>query len=144
LDCLVWLPPQPIGFGLSLVSLMLMLGGIGFRHFHALAHLGRSFSLMAEAAPFGTGGTLRQHSPSALCGRGRVSAGLMLQYISPLALALVRYKSASQLIRIKKTKKMCWRACFPIRSLQSPYRAAGPRSIESRHSCFVYAPTVSL
>src|SRR4029450_944997 len=44
---LVWLPVQPIGLGLSLASLLLMLAGAGFS-IYSIWHLGRSFSVMAE------------------------------------------------------------------------------------------------
>ena len=44
---IVWLPPR-MGFALSLLSLTLIFAGVGFS-VHALAHLGRAFSLMAEA-----------------------------------------------------------------------------------------------
>jgi len=101
----VWLPPQPIGFGLSLLSLMLMLGGLGFA-IYALAHLGRSFSLMAEARRLVTDGPYASIRHPLYVGEAASLLGLMLQYISPLALALVAVQICIQLIRIKNEENV--------------------------------------
>ncbi len=70
----VWLPPRAMGLMLSFLSLTLILCGVAFAIF-ALLHLGRSFSLMAEART--------------------------LQYLSPLALGILLLQLVFQLWRMK-------------------------------------------
>jgi len=101
----VWLPAQPIGFALSLVSLSLMLGGLGFA-IYALVHLGRSFSLMPEARRLVTNGPYASVRHPLYLGEAASLVGLTLQYISPLAFALVAVQISIQLVRIKNEENV--------------------------------------
>jgi len=96
----VWLPPQPIGFALSLLSIMLIVGGLGFA-IYALVHLGRSFSLMAEARRLVTDGPYAWIRHPLYLGEAVSMVGLMLQYISPLAIAIVGVQLSFQLLRMR-------------------------------------------
>ena len=97
---LVWLPTQPIGLGLSLVSLLLMLAGAGFS-VYSLSHLGRSFSLMAEARRLVTDGPYSRIRHPLYLGEAVSLLGLTLQYLSPLALAILAVQVGFQLWRMK-------------------------------------------
>ena len=101
----VWLPQQPIGLVLSLLSLALIFGGISFSSF-ALLHLGRSFSLMAEARHLVTGGPYALIRHPIYLGEAISTLGLMLQYLSPLAIALVAVQLAFQFIRMKNEEQV--------------------------------------
>jgi len=94
------LPPQPIGFALSLLSLMLLLGGLGFA-VYALFHLGRSFSVMAEARRLVIDGPYAKVRHPLYLGEAVAMLGLTLQYLSPFALLLLTVQLAFQLIRMK-------------------------------------------
>jgi len=96
----VWLPPQPLGFELSLLSLILMLGGLGFA-VYALFHLGRSFSLMAEARRLVIDGPYAKVRHPLYLGEAFAMLGLTLQYLSAFALLLLTLQLAFQLIRMK-------------------------------------------
>jgi protein-S-isoprenylcysteine O-methyltransferase Ste14 len=96
----VWLPQQPIGVALSLVSLMLMLGGAAFSAF-SISHLGRSFSVMAEARRLVTDGPYSRIRHPLYLGEAVSFLGLTLQYLSPLALALFVVQIGFQLVRMK-------------------------------------------
>jgi protein-S-isoprenylcysteine O-methyltransferase Ste14 len=96
----VWLPVQPIDLMLSFISLALILGGVCFSIF-ALAHLGRSFSLMPEARQLVTDGPYAVVRHPLYLGEAFSTLGLMLQYLSPLAVAIVALQLAFQLQRIK-------------------------------------------
>jgi len=96
----VWLPPQPMGFELSLLSLSLMLGGLGFA-VYALFHLGRSFSVMAEARRLVIDGPYATVRHPLYLGEAIATLGLTLQYLSAFALLLLTLQLAFQLIRMK-------------------------------------------
>jgi protein-S-isoprenylcysteine O-methyltransferase Ste14 len=97
---LVWLEPQPIGVGLSLASLLLMLGGAAFSAY-SIAHLGRSFSIMAEARQLVTDGPYSRVRHPLYLGEAVSFLGLTLQYLSPLALAIFVVQIGFQLVRMK-------------------------------------------
>jgi len=96
----VWLPPQPIGLMLSLLSIALIVGGLGFA-IYALVHLGRSFSLMAEARKLVTDGPYARIRHPLYLGEAISIVGLMLQYLSPVAVAIVGVQLSFQLLRMK-------------------------------------------
>ena len=96
----VWLPLQPIGVALSLVSITLIIGGLGVS-IYALLHLGRSFSLMAEARNLVTDGPYARIRHPLYLGEALSMVGLMLQYISPLAVLVVCVQLGFQLLRMK-------------------------------------------
>jgi protein-S-isoprenylcysteine O-methyltransferase Ste14 len=96
----VWLPPQPIGVVVSLVSITLIVGGLAFS-IYALLHLGRSFSLMAEARNLITDGPYARIRHPLYLGEALSMVGLMLQYISPLAVLVVCVQLGFQLLRMK-------------------------------------------
>jgi len=101
----VWLPPQPIDVMLSFISLALILGGVCFS-IVALSHLGRSFSLMPEARQLVTDGPYAVVRHPLYLGEAFSTLGLMLQYLSPLAVAIVALQLAFQLQRIKNEERV--------------------------------------
>ena len=96
----VWLPPHPMGLMLSFLSLTLILCGVAFAIF-ALLHLGRSFSLMAEARRLVTDGPYSSIRHPLYLGEAISMLGLTLQYLSPLALGILLLQFAFQLWRMK-------------------------------------------
>ncbi len=102
---IVWLPPAAIGIPLSLVSLVLMLGGIGFS-FLSLMHLGRSFSLMAEARALVTDGPYRLIRHPLYLGELLTLVGFMLQYISAYAVVVVGLQFAFQTYRMRNEEQV--------------------------------------
>lgn len=101
----VWLPPQPMGVALSLVSLILIGAGTGFA-IYALLHLGRSFSLMAEARRLVTDGPYAALRHPLYLGEAVSMVGLTLQYLSPLAVAIAAIQIAFQLVRMKNEERV--------------------------------------
>ena len=95
----VWLPLQPMGLMLSFLSLTLILCGVAFASF-SLLHLGRSFSLMAEARRLVTDGPYSSIRHPLYLGEAISMAGLTLQYLSPLALGILVLQFACQLWRM--------------------------------------------
>jgi protein-S-isoprenylcysteine O-methyltransferase Ste14 len=96
----VWLPVQPAGFALTLASLVMMLGGVSFA-IYALAHLGRSFSLMAEARRLVTDGPYASIRHPLYLAEAISMVGLMLRYLSPLAVTIVALQLSFQFMRMK-------------------------------------------
>lgn len=96
----VWLPPRPMGLMLSFLSLTLILCGVAFAIF-ALLHLGRSFSLMAEARRLVTDGPYSSIRHPLYLGEAISMLGLTLQYLSPLALGILLLQLVFQLWRMK-------------------------------------------
>lgn len=96
----VWLPAQPMGLALSMLSLLLILAGAGFAIF-ALLHLGRSFSLMAEARRLVTDGPYGSIRHPLYLGEAVSMLGLTLQYSSPLAFAILALQWMFQFERMK-------------------------------------------
>jgi len=101
----VWLPPYPAGPLLSSISLLLIVGGMGFSIF-ALAHLGRSFSLMAEARRLVTDGPYASIRHPLYLGEAASMLGLTLQYLSPLAFAIMAMQFGLQLVRMKNEEQV--------------------------------------
>jgi protein-S-isoprenylcysteine O-methyltransferase Ste14 len=96
----LWLPPQPMNTALSLISLSLILGGVVFAAF-SLAHLGRSFSLMAEARRLVMDGPYAFVRHPLYLGEAISTLGLTLQFRSPLAFLLMTLQFAFQFQRMK-------------------------------------------
>lgn len=96
----VWLPPQPTSLALSMLSFALIFCGVCFSIF-ALSHLGRSFSLMPEARRLVTDGPYAFVRHPLYLGEAVSTLGLMLQYLSPLGVAIVALQLAFQLQRMK-------------------------------------------
>jgi protein-S-isoprenylcysteine O-methyltransferase Ste14 len=101
----VWLPSYPAGPVLSSISLLLIVGGVGFSIF-ALAHLGRSFSLMAEARRLVTDGPYAAIRHPLYLGEAASMLGLTLQYLSPLAFAVMAIQFGLQLVRMKNEEQV--------------------------------------
>jgi len=108
---LVWLPRYEMGFAFSLLSLTLILGGTGFAVF-SLLHLGRSFSVMAEARKLVTSGPYAYVRHPLYLGEAVLVLGLALQYLSPLAVAIVALQFAVQLVRMQNEETVL-SALFP-------------------------------
>lgn len=96
----VWLPVHPMGLMLSFLSLTLILCGVAFAIF-ALLHLGRSFSLMAEARRLVTDGPYSSIRHPLYLGEAISMVGLTLQYLSPLAWGILVLQFGFQLWRMK-------------------------------------------
>ena len=101
----VWLPPHPMGLMLSFLSLTLILCGVAFAIF-SLLHLGRSFSLMAEARRLVTDGPYSRIRHPLYLGEAISMLGLTLQYLSPLALGILVLQFAFQLLRMKNEENV--------------------------------------
>jgi protein-S-isoprenylcysteine O-methyltransferase Ste14 len=97
---IAWLPRQEIGLELSLVSLTLMLAGAGFS-VYSILHLGRSFSLMAEARRLVTDGPYALIRHPLYLGEAVSLFGFTLQFFSPLALLIFAVQIGFQLVRMK-------------------------------------------
>jgi protein-S-isoprenylcysteine O-methyltransferase Ste14 len=96
---LVWLPQPPVGVALSLASLLLMLSGIAFSAY-AISHLRRSFNVTARSQLVAAGPYGHIRHPFYL-GEALSFFGLTLQYLSPLALAILVVQIGLQLVRMK-------------------------------------------
>lgn len=107
----VFLPLRELGTAAMALSLLLIIGGVGFS-VYALGHLGRSFSVMAEARRLVTDGPYAHIRHPLYLGEGVATIGLMLQYLSPLALALVALQLAFQMLRIANEERILARQ-FP-------------------------------
>jgi protein-S-isoprenylcysteine O-methyltransferase Ste14 len=117
----VWLPSHPLGLALSLISLLLMLGGAGFATF-ALLHLGRSFSLMAEARRLVTDGPYKAVRHPLYLGEAISMLGLTLQHMSPLAFAILALQCAFQIERMKNEERVL-KGLFPEYGAYSAHTA---------------------
>jgi protein-S-isoprenylcysteine O-methyltransferase Ste14 len=101
----VWLPPQPMDLRLSLISLFLILGGLVFSAI-SLSHLGRSFSLMAEARRLITDGPYALVRHPLYFGEAVSLLGMTLQFHSPLAFTLMAAQFAFQFQRMKNEENV--------------------------------------
>jgi protein-S-isoprenylcysteine O-methyltransferase Ste14 len=101
----VWLPAQPMTLAGSLLSLALMLSGAAFSIF-SITHLGRSFSVMAEARRLVTDGPYARVRHPLYLGEAISFLGLTLQYLSPLALAIFVVQIGFQLVRMRNEEKV--------------------------------------
>lgn len=81
------LPRADLAPGAAMVSFLLICTGYAFACF-ALRHLGRSLSIMAEARRLVTTGPYARIRHPLYAGEALASLGLLIQYLSPLAVVL--------------------------------------------------------
>jgi protein-S-isoprenylcysteine O-methyltransferase Ste14 len=108
---IVWTGPREPGLMLRFFSLVLTLGGTFFS-IYALAYLGRSFSLNAEARLLVTGGPYAAVRHPLYLGEEIALLGVVLLYSSPLAFLLFAVQFAFQLQRMKNEEDVL-KASFP-------------------------------
>src|SRR5215510_3420681 len=97
---IAWLPRPELSLELSLASLLLMLAGTGFT-VYSILHLGRSFSLMAEARRLVTDGPYAHIRHPLYLGEAVSLFGFTLQFLSPFALLIFALQIGFQVMRIK-------------------------------------------
>jgi len=102
---IILLPRHELGIALSTVSLLLIFGGLGFSLF-AILHLGRSFSVMAEARRLVTDGPYATVRHPLYLGEAISMLGLVLQYVSPFAILIALLQFAFQLMRMKNEERV--------------------------------------
>ena len=102
---LVWLPLQPMSVAISLLSFCLIVGGMGFSVF-SLLHLGRSFSLMAEARRLVTDGPYALIRHPLYLGEAISLLGVALQYRSSFAFLIMALQFAFQIRRMKNEENV--------------------------------------
>jgi protein-S-isoprenylcysteine O-methyltransferase Ste14 len=105
------LPPQELSSVLYLVSLLLIIGGIGFAIYAALM-LGRSISILPEARRLVTWGPYALTRHPLYLGEIVAVIGVALQYLSPWAMLLLILVCAFQLQRMKYEERILLQA-FP-------------------------------
>lgn len=93
------LPERPVPNWALAISSTLILGGTAFA-VYAILFLGRSFSLMAEARNLVTGGPYARIRHPLYVGEELAVFGAIIQYVSPLALALLALQIACQVYRM--------------------------------------------
>jgi protein-S-isoprenylcysteine O-methyltransferase Ste14 len=96
---IVLLPPAPLPPLLLAVSAILVLAGGAFSCY-AILYLGRSFSLMAEARELVTGGPYAFIRHPLYVGEGVSIIGATMQFMSPIAVALLVLQICCQLYRM--------------------------------------------
>lgn len=105
------LPRQPIGWLLQLVSLLLIVGGMSFA-VYALFWLGRSISVMSEARKLVTGGPYALVRHPLYLGEETALIGIALQFLSPMAVAVLAMQIGFQLCRMGFEEQVM-REAFP-------------------------------
>ena len=98
---------------------LLVLAGNGFA-VYVLANLGRSFSILPESRKLVITGPYRVVRASAVSRGGRGDAGMLIQFISPLAALLVAVQMIFQLVRIHYEEDIL-RQTFPEYKLYSQH-----------------------
>ena len=96
----VWLPPQPMGLALSTLSVLLMMCGLAFS-VYAVLHLGRSFSVMAEARHLVVDGPYARIRHPLYLGEAIATIGLGLQFLAAFTLLVLSLQLAFQIIRMR-------------------------------------------
>lgn len=94
------LQPANLPTAMLAFSTLLILGGMAFA-IHAILHLGRSFSVMAEARRLVTTGPYAWIRHPLYLGEEIAIVGVMLQYASPAAIAILVCQVACQLYRME-------------------------------------------
>jgi protein-S-isoprenylcysteine O-methyltransferase Ste14 len=102
---IVWLPQVQLGTTLSLLSLFLIMIGLSFSTYTML-YLGRSFSVMPQARSLVMSGPYAIIRHPLYLGEGLAIAGVMLQYLSPLAIVIVGLQFAFQLQRMNNEERV--------------------------------------
>jgi len=121
---IVLLPPREIGPWWLIMSYLRIVGGMAFASY-AIAFLGRSFSLMAEARQLVTGGPYSRVRHPLYVGEELAVFGAVIQYISPLALVLLALQICCQFYRMR-CEEAVLDETFPA---YGAYRAATARLI---------------
>jgi protein-S-isoprenylcysteine O-methyltransferase Ste14 len=107
----IWLPEQPIGLALSVASVLLMVGGLAFC-VYTVFHLGRSFSVMAEARHLVVDGPYARIRHPLYLGEAVATLGLTLQFFSAFALLIMSLQLAFQIVRMRNEEAVLARM-FP-------------------------------
>jgi protein-S-isoprenylcysteine O-methyltransferase Ste14 len=94
------LPPHPLNWELKALSALLTLGGMSFALW-GLLYLGRSVSIMSEARKLVVGGPYAIVRHPLYLGELLALFGVVLQYLSPLALVLLALQLRFQLYRMQ-------------------------------------------
>lgn len=93
------LPRHQVGWGTEVASTALILGGMTFA-LYGLLWLGRSISIMSEARHLVVGGPYSIVRHPLYLGEQLALVGVALQYMSPVALALLALQFSFQLYRM--------------------------------------------
>jgi protein-S-isoprenylcysteine O-methyltransferase Ste14 len=105
------LPRQPVGWTVEVASTALILGGMTFA-LYGLLWLGRSISIMSEARQLVVGGPYAIVRHPLYLGEQLALIGVALQYISPVAVALIALQFSFQIYRMGFEEKVLSEA-FP-------------------------------
>ena len=108
---IVWLPPQELSPGLSLASVLLIIGGTAFEIYAAIV-LGRSISVLPEARRLVISGPYSFIRHPLYLGEMFAIAGIALLYLSPWAVLLAGLQCAFQFQRMKNEERVLIEA-FP-------------------------------
>jgi protein-S-isoprenylcysteine O-methyltransferase Ste14 len=93
------LPRHPLNWELNVASTVLILGGMGFALF-GLLWLGRSISIMSEARKLVVGGPYSIVRHPLYVGEQIALVGVVLQYLSPVALVMLVLQFSFQICRM--------------------------------------------
>ncbi|MGD0867778.1 MAG: isoprenylcysteine carboxylmethyltransferase family protein [Rhizomicrobium sp.] len=93
------LPRHPVGWAVEVASTAFILGGMTFA-LYGLLWLGRSISIMSEARQLVIGGPYGLVRHPLYLGEQLALVGVSLQYMSPVALALLALQFSFQLYRM--------------------------------------------
>jgi protein-S-isoprenylcysteine O-methyltransferase Ste14 len=99
------LPRQPVSWTTDVASTALILGGMTFA-LYGLLWLGRSISIMSEARKLVVGGPYAFVRHPLYLGEQLALTGVALQYISPLAIALLALQFTFQIYRMGFEEKV--------------------------------------
>lgn len=102
---IVFLPKQDIGLVMSIVSFLLIIDGVALA-IYGIMYLGRSFSVLTEARRLVTTGPYALVRHPLYLGEAIAMVGIMLQYFSPLAVAIVGLQLMFQFQRMKNEEKI--------------------------------------
>ena len=102
---IVRLPPQELTWWGNLLSTLLILAGTGFS-LYAVTRLGRSISIMAEARHLVVDGPYAVVRHPLYLGEGLALIGLTLQFMSPVAIAILALQWAFQVERMRNEERV--------------------------------------